>query len=153
MLDPPELRVPTVPVEVTLNLVGGRHETVMLYLSAAAPAHDGGETLEEFLDRAGAFVPVRLSTGDAALIARDAVLSVVAARDAGTRSEVALPSLDIVRVLMREGPEIEGVLRHADPEDHARLSDHLNHVERFFAVESGDTTHYVNKHHVVSILL
>ena len=153
MLEPPELRLPTIPVEVTLSLVGGRRETVMLYLSAASRSHDGAESLEEFLDRAVAFIPVRLATGDNALVARDAVLCVIAARDAGTREEVALPALDLVRVHLREGPEIEGVLCHADPDDHARLSDHLNLPAPFFAVESGDTTHYVNKHHVISILL
>jgi hypothetical protein len=153
MLEPPELRVPTIPVEVTINLVGGRQETVMFYLSAASRSHHGPESLEEFLDRAASFVPTRLTTGDSALISRDAILSVVAARDAGTREEIALSALDMVRVMMREGPVIEGVLRHADPDDHARLSDHLNLAAAFFAVESGDTTHYVNKHHVVSILL
>lgn len=148
-----ELRVPTVPVQATFVLVGGRREAVTLYLAAGSPRHDGPESLEEFLNRAGAFLPVRLGTGESAMIARDALLCVVAARDAAPPSEAGVPNVDMVRVQAREGPEIEGVMRHVDPDDHARLSDHLNLPDRFFAVESGDETYYVNKHHVVCVIV
>jgi hypothetical protein len=152
-VDSAELRVPTLPVQVTLVLVGGRRETVMLYLAAGSPTHDGPESLEEFLNRAGAFLPVRLSSGDSAMLARDALLSVVAARDAAPTSGAGIPNVDIVRVQLREGPVIEGVVRHIDPDVSSRLSDHFNHTERFFAIEAGDEIHYVNKHHVLLILV
>jgi len=152
-MDSAELRVPTLPVQVTLVLVGGRRETVMLYLAAGSPTHDGPESLEEFLNRAGAFLPVRLSSGDSAMIARDALLEVVAARDTAPTSGAGVPNVDIVRVQLREGSEIEGVVRHVDPDAGSRLSDHFNHLHRFFTVEAGDEIHYVNKHHVLIILV
>jgi hypothetical protein len=152
-MDSAELRVPTLPVQVTLVLVGGRRETVMLYLAAGSPTHDGPESLEEFLNRAGAFLPVRLSTGDSAMIARDALLEVLAASDAAPNSGAGIPNLDIIRVQLREGPEIEGVIRHVDPDERSRLSDHFNNPERFLAIASGEEIHYVNKHHVLVILV
>jgi hypothetical protein len=152
-MDSDQLRVPTLPVQVALVLVGGRRETVMLYLSAGSPTHDGPETLQEFLNRSGAFLPVRLASGDSAMIARDALLEVVAARDSAPSTGTGIPNVDIVRVQLREGPEIEGVVRHVDPGAASRLSDHFNHAERFFAVESGDEIHFVNKHHVIIILV
>lgn len=152
-MDSAELRVPTLPVQVTLILVNGRRETVMLYLAAGSPTHEGPESLEEFLNRVGAFLPVRLSTGDSAMIARDALLEVVGARDTAPTAAVGLPNVDIVRLQLREGPEIEGVVRHVDPDSRSRLSDHFNGPDRFFTVESGDEIHYVNKHHVLVILV
>ena len=67
-------------------------------------------TLEEFLNRAGQFLPVRLGSGDSAMIARDALLEVVAAKDAAPMSGAGIPNVDIVRVQLREGSEIEGVV-------------------------------------------
>lgn len=150
-MDGDELRVPTVPTEVTLILGGGRRETVMLYLASASRKHEGPESLLEFLNRAGTFVPVKLSTGDSALVGRDTIRCVIAARDT-THEELGIPSIDLVRVQMGDLPDIEGVLRHVDPHDRSRLSDHFNHADRFFAVESGETVHYVHKLHVLFIV-
>jgi hypothetical protein len=149
-----DLRVPTQPVEVTLVLRDGRRETVMFYLSIGARAHGGTETISDFLNEPRPFIPVRLATGDSALFNREAVLYVSAAKDAaGLDRLVGIPDVDLVRVELDTGDELEGVLVHANPSLRARLSDHFNHHELFFTLEMGDAVLFVNKRRVLTILL
>lgn len=146
-----ELRVPTIPVEVTLILQHPNREDVTLYLAPGAKRHEGPESLIELLNRAGPFIPCKLSSGESAMASRDAIRCVIAAPDAGVYEEPGVPALDMVRVQIRDFQEIEGVVRHVDPEDR-RLSDHFNNADRFFAIASGGSVYYVNKQHVVFIV-
>jgi len=123
----------------------------MLYLSAAAPAHDGPESLLEFLNRMGPFIPATLQAGDSVLVARDAIRCAIAAADAASRAEEGMPTLDLVHVQLDDGLEIEGVVRHTATGDRSRLSYHFNDADRFVAIESGEMIHYVHKQHVLFV--
>ena len=128
----------------------------MVYLADASPKHGGPETLEEFLNSARRFFPIKRKSGHSALIRRRAVVHVRVASDSpvlSRREAATMPAIDLVRVRMDNGSELDGVLLHIDRVGHERLSDTFNEPADFFALEVQNGVIYVNKHHVVSLSL
>ena len=152
----PALHVPTLPQPVTLLLVTGDEEEVTVFLADAVKEHEGTETLDDFLNVHRRFFLVRRKSGHHALVRRssvvlvrvDAETPVVARRESET-----MPAIDLVRVRLDTGTELDGVLSHVDPEGHDRLSDALNDKDDFFALEIAHGYVYINKEHVVSLSL
>jgi hypothetical protein len=150
------LHVPTLPQQVTLVLVTGDEEEVTVFLADAVKEHGGNETLDDFLNTERRFFPVRRKSGHHALVRRSAVVVVRVDADSpliSRRESETMPAIDLVRVRLDNGTELDGVLLHVDPAGHDRLSDTFNGESDFFALEVGRGYVYVNKKHVVSLSL
>lgn len=150
------LQVPTLPQPVTLLLASGDEEEVTIFLAEAVAKHGGCETLDDFLNGDRRFFPVRRKSGHHALIRRRSVVSVRVDADApvvSRRESETMPAIDLIRVRLDNGTEVDGVLLHDDQIGRERLSDYFNGPEDFFPVEVARGVVYVNKHHVVSLAL
>ena len=148
--------MPTLPQPVTLLLASGDEEEVTVYLADSSAKHGGPESLEEFLNSERRFFPIKRKSGHSALIRRRAVVHVRVAADTfvqSRRESATMPAIDLVRVRMDNGSELDGVLLHVDRVGHERLSDTFNEPADFFAIEVANGVVYVNKHHVVSLSL
>lgn len=148
--------MPTLPQPVTLLLASGDEEEVTVYLADSSPKHGGPESLDEFLNSERRFFPVKRNSGHSALIRRHAVVHVRVSLDSpvqSRRESATVPAIDLVRVRMDNGSELDGVLLHVDRAGHERLSDTFNEPADFFAIEVANGVVYVNKHHVVSLSL
>lgn len=149
-------QVPTLPQPVTLLLVSGDEEEVTVYLANSSAKHGGPETLDEFLNSERRFFPIKRKSGHSALIRRRGVVHVKVGSDApvlARRESATMPAIDLVRVRLDNGSELDGVLLHVDRDGHERLSDTFNEPADFFAIEVANGVVYVNKHHVVSLSL
>lgn len=153
---PSPYRTPTRAVPVELSIEGGRVEEVTLYLSTLAETHAGPETVEDALNRARDFIPVRgRETEQIFLVRRSAIRIVsVADRDDSQRHEESPVYVDLVRVELDGGESIEGTLATILPPDRPRLSDYFNLIEETFVPISVDEgVRYVNKHFVSIVWL
>jgi hypothetical protein len=151
-----QYRIPTQPVRVRLVLEGGKAaaagEEVILYLPGNAATHAGAETLEEFLNRPRRFVPAKsVPSGRNRLVSRAAIVKIVAGGEAAHGA--VTPCVDLVRVNLADGSFVEGLLLSETAPEHPRLSDFFNQPESFFAVRTEDGVVYVNKQHVVEVVL
>ena len=137
-----------VSVPATIRIEGASTLEVELYLGGVSKAHGGPETLDELLNRPRAFLPARLAgAGDNFLIRRAAIQTVQVGSDLDVVSYVieGLPvCVDIVRLQLKDGSEVEGTLRSEIPP--ARLSDFFNQSElAFVPLEIDEGVTYVNK--------
>ena len=150
-------RTPTRAVDAQLTIGGGRREAVTLYLSTLSQTHDGPEMMEETLNRPRAFVPVRSrETEQTFLVRRSAIRMVEVGSDDPdvTRSEASPSFVDLVRIQLDGGEEVEGTLTTILPPDKARLSDFFNTTDTLFialAVEDGVI--YVNRDYISIVWL
>ena len=149
-------QLPTRERAVTFVLLGGQEVRATVYLASMSPTHPGAETLEELLNASARFLPVRYELGGHALVRREGVLLVRAEPEARIGDEIEeypLPSIDLVHVRLDGGLELDGVLARVDRAQSARLSDYFNGAALFFALEVSGGLVYVNKDHVVSLIL
>jgi hypothetical protein len=143
-------QVPTLPVAVDLDLVNGRSAKVTLFLAIASAHRQGPETLDEFFNAPRRLLPV--DTGDRRqLVARAAIVSARVTSDIAPRAEGEVPqAVDLVKVELVSGKTLDGAVQH---EQGTRLSDFFNAPPDFFAVEDDAGVVFVNKRHVVSIVI
>lgn len=150
-------RVPTHPVEARLVLANGKRSEVTLFLASLSGFHSGPETMDEFLNRCRKFLPVRLSQSNQGfLVNRDAVQRVEVGPSVPVllRMEGRLATyIDLARLEMSDGSILEGTLPYVVSPENPRLSDFLNHEDRFFPLEMGSEVVYVNKEYVVAVYL
>lgn len=146
--------VPKDPIEVVLVYEGGRREAVTIFLDLTTRAHEGPETIEDFLNAPRRFLPVRHGA-DAALVSRVAIAMVRVppeVQGVARREVEGVSAVDMVRVLVLGGGEVSGVLAHVNVDGRARPSDHLNGPDDFFAIEDDVGVVFVNKRHVAAVL-
>lgn len=153
-LDGDPYRVPTNAFEVTLVFDGGIREEVTVFLAPLSGRHAGEETVDEFLGSGRTFLPVRRAGGASCLVSRDALLCVEVGPEVPTalgREETAAGALELVRLELEGGVELEGTLRLLGPAQSRRVSDAFNGTEQFVPLERGERTVYVNKRRVVRV--
>ena len=149
-----DIRVPTLPLEVSIALADGRREEATLFLSNTSSFHEGPETLDEFLEEGRRFIAVRPREGKSYLLGIDGILYVSAPSSAPILSRLpgrVSSSINFVRVRMEGGEEIEGALLANLPAEASRVSDAFNQRESFIPVESGDRVVYVRKSRVTRV--
>ena len=81
MSDEDEIRVPILPLEVDFTVSDGSRLEGTVFLAPNSPRHDGPETLDEFLNAARSFLPVR-SGGSFLLLGSDSILVAKASPEA-----------------------------------------------------------------------
>lgn len=153
-LDGDAYRVPTNPCEATLVLPGGEREAVTIFLAPHSRLHSGQETVDEFLDSGRDFLPVRGAERGSFLVNRESLLCLEVGPEAPTshrREETAGGALEIVRVELEGGVEVEGALRMLGPEQSRRVSDLFNETGRFLPLESKSGTVYLNKRRALRV--
>jgi hypothetical protein len=148
-------RIPTHPIEARLVLSNGKREVVTLFLASASKSHPGPESMDEFLNRLGQFLPVRWEESDQSrLVNRDVIQRVE------VNAETPVPSvkegkqathIDLIRVEMADGSFLEGTLPYVVSPQNPRVSDFINQPQIFFSLQIGSEIVYVNKRFVTSI--
>lgn len=141
-------QVPTLPVTVEADLVGGRTMRVTLFLSITSARREGPETLDEFLNTQRRLLPV--ADGERReLLAREAIVTVRVTSDIAPRTVIEVaPAVDLVKAELVNGKTLDGAVQH---DAGTRLSDFFNAAPDFFALEDSAGIVWVNKRHVVSI--
>ncbi len=153
MSDEDEIRVPILPLEVDFTVSDGSRLEGTVFLAPNSPRHDGPETLDEFLNAARSFLPVR-SGGSFLLLGSDSILVAKASPEAPLLSRLpghVIANVYVVRVYLENGACVEGALSSNLPAGSSRVSDAFNQAGRFVPIESSDAVYLVRKDRVTRI--
>jgi hypothetical protein len=121
-----------------------------LSLSPHSEFHTGPETLLELLDPPAEFIPFHRLTDDAVLLLSRPDIQWVLAGP-GVDPELVRPRTfrftreERVRVRLRGGEELDGLLQMELPENVNRASDYLNGPERFFPLTTRQGAFLIHK--------
>jgi len=145
-----EFALPRGSVAAHLVLAGGEAHSGEIYVAERVPHHSGPETPLEMLNRPDPFFAFRPKDGHVLLVAKAATVTVEvhqAPMDDPTRRSVARAAP--LEITLTGGDTLVGFALAELPEHHARPLDILNaSTDRFFAVDAGAATHFVNRAHV-----
>ena len=120
--------------------------------------HAGPETLLDLLDRADSFLPFERTADDAVLLISRPDIQWVKAGP-GVDSELIRPRAyrftheERVRICLRGGETLDGVIHMELPENLNRVSDYLNGHERFFPLATREGMFLVHKSAVREVCL
>ena len=129
-----------------------------LSLSPHSEFHAGTETLLELLDPPAGFIPFQRTADDAVLLLSRPDIQWVMAGP-GVDPEQVRPRTfrftreERVRVRLRDGEELDGLLQMELPENVNRVSDYLNGPERFFPLTTRKGVFLIHKAAVREIRL
>jgi hypothetical protein len=142
----------TVPARITLTQ--GRPRGGMIFLGARVPLHDGPETPLEMLNRPEPFFPFQSEDGDVLLVAKGHMIELTVEHgpiaDPDRLSAAKQVRLELV---LANGGTLTGQATVELPEHHSRPLDYLNaDAEPFFTITTDESTHYVNRAHVLYAL-
>ena len=129
-------------------------EGVIVFLGERAADHTGPEQLRDLLNGDGDFLLVKGEQGAVQFIHRDSLwfAAVESQGEECERDELAeLSTRVVVRVTLRDGHEIDGVVEYQLPRESCRLQDYLNLAERFVSVRTKDRELFVNKSAIARI--
>ena len=145
-----EFTLPRGSVAARIVLAGGESHHGEIYVAERVPHHSGPETPLEMLNRPDPFFAFRPKDGQVLLVAKAATVTVEvhqAPMDDPTRRSVARAAP--LEITLTGGDTLVGFALAELPEHHARPLDILNaSTDRFFAVDAGAATHFVNRAHV-----
>jgi len=145
-------QLPRVAVPARITLSQGRPQAGTVFLSARVPQHDGPETPLEMLNRPDPFFPFRPSDdGDMLLVAKSQMIALDVEHGPITDPDRFSAAKELrLELALSNGATIAGSARVELPEQHSRTLDYLNAgVDPFFALSNHDSTHYVNRAHVL----
>jgi len=148
-----EIRVPILPLEVDFTVSDGSRLETTIFLAPNSPRHDGPETLDEFLNAARSFLPVR-SGGSFLLLGSDAILVAKASPQAPLLSRLpghVIANVYVVRVYLENGTCVAGALSSNLPPESSRVSDAFNQAGRFVPIECSDAVYLVRTDRVTRI--
>jgi len=144
--------LPRTVIPARLMLTQGQPRGGTIYLAARVPQHDGAETPLEMLNRAESFFPfLPAEDGAIMLVAKGQTIDLTVDRgpiaDPDRLSAAKELQLELVLV---NGSILTGRAAVELPEHHSRPLDYLNATaEPFFALTTDESTHYVNRAHVL----
>jgi hypothetical protein len=147
-----KIRVPVQIAQLANEPLAG-----FLALAPRAQFHDGPETLLELMNAPRRVIPVQLPDGETSLLQRDAIEWVTT--DSGEAEHLVMPRNflvtreEAVRVCLRNGQSIDGILRMELPEHLNRASDFLNASEDFFPLTRDTHTLLIHKSAVREVRL
>ena len=151
-----DLTVPKWRTRVELLLPTKQTLSVAVYLSDIAADHPGPERLSDLMNGLRDFLPAHdLDKDQLTFINREQISAVRVLMDIeGDPSEqFNVPQESEVRVLLKSGAEIQGLLTYTRPDDRARVLDYLNEAAPFFPVQEKDHVTLINKSHVARVEL
>lgn len=129
-----------------------------LSLLPHSAGHAGPETLLELLDPPEGFIPFERSADDAVLLLSRPDIQWVMAGPEVDPELIRPPAYQFtreerVRVALRDGEELDGLIQMELPENINRVSDYLNGSERFFPLATRQGTFLVHKAAVREVCL
>ncbi len=150
-----DLRVPKRPVPVEVVLPGGAARRVTVFLSAAAPSHDGPERLSDVLNGDAPFLPAREEESGLMTFLHRASIAVarVAPAEEPPEASFTIPTEHEVEVTLTDGTCLSGLVAYVAPESHERLVDYLNRSEPFLRLLERDAVALVGRAHVARVAL
>lgn len=150
-----ELRVPKRRLAVEVVLPGGAAREMTLFLSDAAPSHDGPERPSDLLNGRTDFLPALDGGGATTFLNRMsvAVLRADPAAEPELADEVTIPTEHEVEVLLVDGTRLAGLVSYLRPDPRTRLVDVLNEPPPFLRLLEPGAVALVNKRHVARITL
>lgn len=138
-----------------LLLTAGEPRDGAIFTADRVPQHDGPETVLEMLNRPDGFYPFRSESDgkhDGVMLVAKAHTVSLSVHEPAIADPARLEAARIVEVevVLEGGSQLTGRASFELPDFHQRLLDYLNASrEPFFAIAEGDTTHYVNRAHVL----
>jgi hypothetical protein len=151
-----DLRVPKRRVAAEALLPPGPARRLTLFLAEGAAGHAGPERPGDLLNGGDHFVPaLDEETGVISFLNRAAVEAIRIPGPPSDRDaeELSLATELEVEVTLRGGASLVGIVSYQRPPDRARLVDVLNEPEPFFRLVEDRAVTFVNKRHVVRIVL
>lgn len=148
-------QLPRTSVPARITLTQGKPRGGTIFLGARVPQHDGPETPLEMLNRPEPFFPFQpTEDGDILLVAKGQTIDLTVDHgpiaDPDRLSAAKHLQLELV---LANGATLAGHATVELPEQHSRPLDYLNAtVEPFFALSTAESTHYVNRAHVLFAL-
>ena len=145
-------------VSVRISRAGEPAVEGTLSLSPHSAVHAGPETLLELLDPQAGFLPFERAADDAVLLLSRPDIQWVMAGPEVDPEIVRPPTFrftreERVRVCLRDGDQLDGVIQMELPETLNRVSDYLNGTERFFPLTTRRGTYLIHKAAVREICL
>lgn len=140
----------TLLVRAEVRGTGGRRLTGYVHLQPNAPGHNGPETLEDLLGRPGGFFPLTDERHHTVFLAKDQVLAVSIAADAGLEDPARLSAARNLglEVELSDGTALAGTVPLELPPARNRAIDFLNQSSGFIGLHAADAIHFVNRRHV-----
>jgi hypothetical protein len=147
----PDFRVAKLRIPVKV-LVSNRVQESNVFLTPVAASHDGAETLSDLLNGRDPYLPIE-HKGEMACIPRDAIEVAWISPAVSKVSEVELPPAteQMVRITLRSGRTLRGLVRYSRHPDSSRLVDYLNGSPPFVALDQGEQLALVNRAHIAFI--
>lgn len=144
-------RIPMKEIPAEVALSGLDPDQYQLFLAPFSDRHEGAETLDEYLNGHRGFFPM-LSDGVAKIVNRDQILWLrFEMRPQAETEPKIVQKLTIVE--LADGSRLEGLLWIDRPAEQQRVSDLLNDSHEFFVrLDEGESTHYVNKRFIRSVI-
>lgn len=145
-------QLPHVAVAARITLSQGSPQTGTIFLAVRVPQHDGPETPLEMLNRPDPFFPFRpADDGDVLLVAKNQMVALDVEHGPITDPDRLSAAKELrLELVLSNGTTIAGSAKVELPEEHSRTLDYLNAgAVPFFTLSNHDTTHYVNRAHVL----
>lgn len=144
--------LPRTTVTTSLRLTDGVLRPGLIFTSDRVAMHEGHETVLEMLNRADPFFAFRPEAGQGVLLVAKAHTVSVSVHEPAFLDPARLVAAKVVdaELVLAGGTTLSGKASFEQPEFHSRLLDFLNGTrEPFFAVTQDNTTHFVNRAHVL----
>jgi len=150
-----ELRVPKRRVPVEVVLPGGTARRVFVFLSEAAPTHEGPERLSDLLNGSDAFIPAVEASGGVTFLHRTSIAVARVSPDVEPDGGggFTIPTEHEVEITLADGTQLAGLVSYVLPPESARLGDFLNRCEPFFRLLERDGVALVGRAHVARVAL
>ena len=148
-------RVPKQRTAVDVLHPDGTWRRCAVFLAALSGHHDGPERVSDLLAGEHDFLAAQDEQSGAMTLLGRAGIACVRVEPWAEMSEatVELPIEHAVAVTLSGGTTLTGVLSFAARPDQARVIDHLNGPEGFFALQETAAVALINKRHVVRVEL
>jgi hypothetical protein len=144
-------RIPMKEIAAEVALSGLDPDRYQLFLAPFSDRHEGSETLDEYLNGNRGFFPM-LCEGVAKIVNRDQILWLRLEKRPQDETELTVvQKLTIVELI--DGSRLEGYIWIDRPAEQQRVSDLLNDPHEFFVrLDDEESTHYVNKKFIRSVI-
>jgi hypothetical protein len=144
--------LPRAAVPARITLTQGRPRAGTIFVGARVPHHDGPETPLEMLNRPDPFFPFRpTDEREVLLVAKRQMIDLTVDRGPITDPDRLSAAKELqLELVLANGSTLNGRATVELPEHHSRPLDYLNATsDPFFALSTDESTHYVNRAHVL----